>query len=118
MTNIIEQGILFGRLCELLRMTALDNFTKDSRVLSTQKGIWVYWEDELVSICKKLVPLEDLKEIQNGRISFYREDLLFPKRFNVEDILRAITDSMSRGISINPAQLEAILNKYGRSLND
>lgn len=141
MINILEQGILFGRLCELLNLVNdfnsygwckfIDSFCQngvryvrtraslDSNPITIKQRFEIEnsslryaWSNELLDVCKQMLgdqqppkPLDPL---------FYSA----PVELHIRSLANDLTGLAATRGQFSRYTLEAILNKYGRSLTE
>lgn len=107
MINILDQGILLGELCRLLKDIPINkNAYLQEELAMTGGDSYEYsqWKNELVEVCRQI------KCTDPGNEQFIDDFPLQEIAYNL-----GIKTSLELKTSIF---LEAILNKYGRSLNE
>lgn len=111
MTNILEQGILFGRLCELLGQFGYEG--DDTCCYRRAEEL-----DELVDVCKQLVAGLDCAPLKEYLICpDYKKEFDQYQEETLEGLLVAWDDN-AKYHYVRQFILETILTRYGRSLNE
>lgn len=150
MNNILEQGVLFGRLCELLKMPQTPT-QSDLEAFGWERENWKngtysfcklighrtyeelgdsptfieifqhpltqqVWKDELIKVCKEMLG----DQCFDAADPYAEEVAKTPLSFLVANLAQSLTplEVVTKGVKFTPSLLEAILNKYGRSLKN